>query len=131
MVGRARGRVVAAFGAEDSNLLLGAADEQHLLGAVAAGQVLVRDVVLALPLHKIDQRHPMVVGVAADRGHERLATRCDQRRGCDIEPEVAGQEAHDLPDPLQLGDVEVEVEPVDRLDLEHHMTGQHICCSAG
>jgi hypothetical protein len=91
----------------------------------------VHDIVLALPLPEIDQRHPVVVGVAADRGHERLAARGDQRRGGDVETEMPGQEPDDLPDPLQLGNVEVEIQPVDGLDLEHNMAGQHISCGAG
>ena len=41
-------------------------------------------------------------------------------------PAVAGQEPDDLPDALQLRDVDVEVEPIDRLDLKDHVLGQHI-----
>ena len=86
----------------------------------------MHDVVLALTLDEIDQRHVVVAGVGADRGHERLAHRRHQRRGRDRIAPVTGQEAHDLTDPLQLRDVDIEVEPVNRLDLEHHMLGQHI-----
>jgi hypothetical protein len=92
--------------------------------------VFVHDVVLALTLDEIDQRHAVIAGVAADRGHERLAHRRHQRGGRDRVPPVAGQEPHDLPDPLQLRDIDVEVEPIDRLDFELHMTGQDISSSA-
>ena len=103
----------------------------HLFRPVGSGQVLVHQIVLPLTLREIDQRQPVVMGVAADRGDERLAARGDQRRGGDVEPEMPGQVPDDLPDPLQLGNVEVEIQPVDGLDLELHMAGQHIGCGAG
>src|SRR5215204_4757873 len=46
-------------------------------------------------------------------------------------PQVPGQEPHHLPDPLQLRHVQVQVEPVDRLDLEQHMTSQDLSSRAG
>jgi hypothetical protein len=52
----------------------------------------VRDVVLALLLREVDQRHILVGREAADAAHERLAHRCDQCRGRDLEPTMAGQE---------------------------------------
>jgi hypothetical protein len=97
-----------------------------LLGALTAGQVLVHDVVFAVPFDKINQRYPMIGRVALEPGYERLAPLHHQRRRRDLEPEVASQETDDLPDSLQLGDVDVEIQPVDRLDLEHHVAGQHI-----
>jgi hypothetical protein len=116
---------------EDGHLLLGPADEQHLLGAVTAGQVLVQHVVLALPLAEIDQRHGMVDGEVFDRFDERLAPRRDHRGRRDLKAQVPGQEPDHLPDPLQVGHVQVQVEPVDRLNLEHHVLGEYIGGRAG
>jgi hypothetical protein len=36
------------------------------------------------------------------------------------------QEADDLSDTLQLRDLDVQVHPVDRLELEHHALGEDI-----
>jgi hypothetical protein len=116
---------------EDGHLLLGPADEQHLLGAVTAGQVLVQHVVLALPLGEVDQWQVLLGGEAFDRFTECLAPRRDHRGRGDLKAQVPGQETHHLPDPLQLRHVQVQVEPVDRLDLEQHMTSQDISSRAG
>jgi hypothetical protein len=43
---------------------------------------------------------------------------------------VASQETDDLLDSLQLRDIDVEIQPIDRLDLEHHVARQHISGSA-
>ena len=40
--------------------------------------------------------------------------------------EMAAQEPHDLPGNLQAGHVRVQKQPVDTLDLERHMTLEHL-----
>ncbi len=67
--------VAALLGPEQRRLLLGAADQQHPLGVpgrLEPGQVLVHDLVLALPLDEVDPRHALVDREAANRGTERL-----------------------------------------------------------
>ena len=91
----------------------------------------MQHVVLALSLAEVDQRHPVLGGEAFDRFDERLAPRRDHRGRRDLKAQVPGQEPHHLPDPLQLRHVQVQVEPVDRLDLEQHMTSQDISSRAG
>jgi len=123
--------VAPTLGPEDGHLLLGPTDEQHLLRPVAAGQVLLQHIVLALPLAGIDQRQPVLGGKPFDRFDERLAPRRDHCGRGDLKAQVPGQETHHLPDPLQLRHVQVQVEPVDRFDLEQHMTSQDISSRAG
>jgi hypothetical protein len=128
-VGRPRGGVVSSFGVEDSSFLLGPADEQHSLRALGSGQVLVHDVVLALTLAEVDHRETVIDGVATNAGDEVLAHRRHQRRGRDLETPMPGQEPDDLSDALQFRDVDVQIHPVEGLDLEHHMVRQDISSS--
>jgi hypothetical protein len=128
-VGRSRGGVAPLFGTEDPGLLLGPTDEQHPLRTLGSGQVLMHDVVLALTLHKIDQRHSVRTGVAADPLNEVLAHRRHQRGGRDLKPPLPGQEPDDLSDALQLRDIDVQIHPVEGLDLEHHVLGEDISSS--
>jgi hypothetical protein len=64
---------VAAFlGAEQGRLFLRPPDEQHPLAGGEAGQVLVHDIVLTLPLGEINPRHTMVAGEPVHRLVERI-----------------------------------------------------------
>jgi hypothetical protein len=120
------GRVAAALGAKQHGLLLRPADEQHPLLAGEPGEVFVHDVDLALALDEIHPRHPLVAGVAAHRGAERvgdLPQRCG--RG-DRQPQLALDVAQQSTGVLQLRHVHVAVHPVDALQLEHHMIGQDV-----
>jgi hypothetical protein len=92
--------------------------------------VLVHHIVLTLALDEIDHRDPLPAGERLDRGDERLGDRCEDRAGGDREAEVMPDEAGDRARVLQPGLVHVAVHPVDRLDLEHRMTGQDIAGSA-
>jgi hypothetical protein len=90
----------------------------------------MHDVVLAPTLHKIDHRYVVIGGVATNPRDEVLAHRRHQRGGSDLETPMPGQEPHHLSDALQLWDVDVQVHPVDGLDLEHHVVGEDISSSA-
>jgi hypothetical protein len=61
-------------------------------------------------------------GVAvADRGGERLGDRVHQRRRRELGTAVPDEERRGPGRVLQPGLVDVQVEPVDALDLQHHM----------
>jgi hypothetical protein len=105
-------------------LLLGPPDEQDSLGpagGLEGGQVLLHDIVLALPLGEVDQRHASSAAEVADRRGERLADRRQRRGRGDRQPQLPVHEAHDPARELQLRHVHVQEHPVDALDLEHHV----------
>ena len=123
-------RVAALLGAEHPRLLLGAADEQHPVRAGEAGQVPVRDGVLVLALAEGQQVQSPGRDEVMDVRHERLGDRRHQHRRRVLVPAVADEERRDPAAVLQLRLVDVEVHPVDRLDLENHVLGQDIGCGA-
>ena len=59
-------------------------------------------------------------------GPEAVADPPKQSRRGDRMTEMAAQEPHDLPGNLQAGHVRVQKQPVDTLDLERHMTLEHL-----
>jgi hypothetical protein len=109
--------------AEERGLLLGPPDEQHPLGALEAGQVLMGEVVLALALGEVHPRHGVVAGEGTHRLGERLGERRDGRRGGHRHAQLPVDVADQTGGVLQLGYVDVEVHPVDALHLEE---GVHI-----
>ena len=78
-VRRPRQRVTTFFSAEHGCFLLGPADEQRPFGLVELSQELVGDIVFALPLGKVHDRHALVFGEAVEAGDEALADRLQQR----------------------------------------------------
>lgn len=114
------------FGAEHVRLLLGHPDEDDLVGTGESGQVLVHDVVLALPLGEADHRDVVRGGIASDVGDELAGHRGNESGRGDGEAPVPHEVAGHLTGALQLGDVDVEVHPVDALDLEQHVLAQHL-----
>ena len=60
-----------------------------------------------------------------------LGDRVHQRRGDELEPPVALEEADHAQLMLQLGLVQVQVQPVDALKLEGHMLVEHVCGGSG
>jgi hypothetical protein len=123
-------RVAALLGTEHPGLLLGAADEQHPLPAGEVSQVPVRDRVLVLALAEGHQVQPPGRDEVMDVRHERLGDRRHQHRRRVLVPPVADEERRDPAAILQSRLVDVEVHPVDRLDLEDHVARQDISCGA-
>jgi hypothetical protein len=121
--------VAALLGAEQGCLLLGASDEHHTLGpssSLEQGQPFVQDVVLALTLDEVHPRHLIHGREPVDRRNEPvgdLRQRC--RRG-DLHTKLALQIADQSRRVLQLGHIDVQVHPVDALDLEPHVIGKDI-----
>jgi hypothetical protein len=126
-------RVPAGPGPPHPGLLLRPAHEQHPLGQLLdraagrrgrLGQVRPGDVVLALPLAQVHQVQAVDRHVVVQVGHERVGDRFHQhRRG--VAPAALLEEVHHPRGVLQPRLEHVQQHPVDRLDLEHHVIGQH------
>ena len=130
-IGPARLGVPPLLGSERGRLLLGLAHEEHPFVALKALQVLVGDVVLALALGEGDEVDPLVVDEALDVLHEPLGDRVHEGRGGEAEAQVAAEEAHHAGCVLELRDIEVQVHPVDALNLQGYVLGQHIAHGSG
>jgi hypothetical protein len=96
-----------------------------------AGKVALGDVVFALAGTEVDQWDVVVVDVAVDASDERLGDRVHQRRGDELKPPMALEEADHAQLMPQLGLVQVQVQPVDTLKLEGHMVVEHVCGGSG
>jgi hypothetical protein len=124
-VGPALG-VASFLGTEQRGLLLGPADEQHALGAGEPGEVLMHHLVLAMPLDEVDPGHSLIHRKPAHRGAERVGDLAQRRGRGDRQAALP----IDVPDDpgwvLQLRHVDVEVHPVDALDLEDRVFSEDI-----
>jgi hypothetical protein len=85
------------------------------------GQVGLGDVVLVLILGEVHQVQAVLVDELADRGDERLGHRGHQRRRGELVAPVEVEEPGRAARVLQQRLVDIEVHPVDRLDLERDM----------
>ena len=123
-IGSAGVPAAATLRAHDPRLLLGLADIQNALRLGEPSQVFLRDVVLALPLLEGNQIDAFVVDELIDVANERFRHRRHRRRRrktlAPMNPQVAHHSAHRL----QMRHVDIQVHPVDRLDLQHHMVTQ-------
>jgi hypothetical protein len=121
--------VAALLGAKQRGLLLRPADEQHPLGparCLEPGQVLMRDLVLALTLDEVHPRHTLIEREPAHRSAERVGDLAQRRGRGDRQTELAVHVADDPGRMLQLRDIDIEVHPVDALDLEDGVLGNDI-----
>jgi hypothetical protein len=73
----------------------------------------------------------MVGNETVDGGHEVLGHRIHERRRSEGHPPVPLEEPHHPARPHQLGLVEVEVHPIDALQLEHDMVVEHVGHTSG
>ena len=88
--------------------------------------MLVGEIVLALPLLKAHHRDLALGGEPVDGGDKLLADRVRQSRRGERRPPVVGKERRDPTRVGQLAHVRVAVHPIDAIQLEHHVLGQHI-----
>jgi hypothetical protein len=91
-----------------------------------SGQAPVGHVVLALALGAVDQVQAPVLDEAVDGNHEALADRVHQGAGDEGHPPVGPEEPHHPAWVHQPGLVQVQVHPVDALDLEGDVVGEDV-----
>src|ERR1700726_1189762 len=123
-IGSAGVPAAATLRAHDPRLFLGLADIEHALTLAEPSQVFLRDVVLALPLLEGNQIDALVVDELIDVANKRFRHRCHRRRRGKTLAPMNPQVAHHGSHRLQMRDVDIQVHPVDRLDLQLHMLTQ-------
>ena len=106
------------LGAEHASLFLSLADEHHAFWLVEVTQLLLHHVILALSLLEWDQRHAVVFGEALGGSNEGLGDWVHQRRRGELTAAVAPKESHHTALALQRRHVDVEVHPIDALQLK-------------
>jgi hypothetical protein len=125
-IGRASTRAAAAHRPHDACFLLRLAGIQHAFALPELPQVLLCDVVLALTLLEGNEINAFGGNELLDVANERLGHRRHRcRRGKPLAP-MNPQIAHHGPHRLQVWHINVEVHPVDRLVLKHHVVTQHV-----
>ena len=127
----ARLRVASLLGPERADLLLRHPDHVDPLFVGAPRQMLVRDVVLALPLLKAHHRNLALGGEPLDRRDELLADRVRQAGRRERGPPMMGKERGRATRVGQLAHVRVAIHPIDALQLEDHVLAQHVCGRQG
>jgi hypothetical protein len=88
--------------------------------------VLVHHIVLALAPGEINPGNAVAVSEGRQPRHEAPAHRGDHRGRGDRLPKVAVKEPEHPFHPLQLRHIQIQLHPVDRLDLEQHVTRHDI-----
>ena len=89
-------------------------------------QILLRNIVLVLPLLESHQIDALAPNKFLDVANERFCHRRHRRRRGKPLPPVTAQVTHHGAHRLQMRNVDVEVHPVDPLDLQHHVIAQDI-----
>ena len=113
--------IAPPLGPKDRRLLLRLADEQHPLGLREPLEMLRRDVVLAFALPEQHHRNRLSFPEGLHLGHEALTDGIHQRTRCKGISTMVPKETRHAPFALQLRNVDVEVHPIDALDLQGHM----------
>src|SRR5215467_7378248 len=125
-IGRARALTAATLGAHDASLFLRLANIQHAFVLLELSHVLLGDVVLALALLKENEINAFTGHELLNVVNKRLGHRRHGRRGGKpltlMNPQVPQHASHRL----QGRHVDVEIHPVDRLVLKHHMISQYV-----
>src|SRR5262249_27413569 len=125
-LGPTRAFVAATLGPHDARLFLRLADIQHALVLLELPQVLLGDIVLALALPKGNEIKTFAGDELFNVVNECLRHRCDGRCGGKALAPVNPQVSHHAACRLQGRHVDVEIHPVDRLVLKHHMITYYV-----
>ena len=112
--------------AEGGEPFLRRADVEHALGGTEGLEALAGDLVLALPLLKGDDLHPLVLGEVMDCLNEGMGHGCHQRGRGHLGPPMALEEGRHPTAGLQHGLVQVQVQPVDPFDVQDDLPLQHL-----
>jgi hypothetical protein len=123
---RARLLTPAALGPEHRRLLLRLADEQHSFGLVEPAQMLGGNIILALAFAKLHHRNLFLLCERLHGGHKPLADRVHEGTGNELVSLMKPEEPDDTCVPLQLWHVDVQIHPVDPLDLKADVVRQHL-----
>ena len=75
---------------------------------------------------QLNDRDLVLGRVPLDLAAEAVADRLKQRRGGDRPTEMTAQEPDHLPADLQPRHIRVQIQPIDTLNLERHMTLEHV-----
>jgi hypothetical protein len=118
--------VATLLGAKYRRLLLGLTDEYDAFGLIEAGQVLLHHVILALTLTELHHRNLLLFGEALHGGYEGFGHRVHQSRGSELVAAMKTKELRHATFALQHRHVDVEVHPVDALQLEGHMILENV-----
>ena len=86
----------------------------------------MHDVVLALALDEVHPREILIAGIAVDRGAEPVGDPSQRRGRGHRQPELLMDVTDQTGGILQPRHVDVEIHPVDALDLEDDMLGNDI-----
>jgi hypothetical protein len=124
----------AVAGREHPLELLAGNDRDHPKAAVSLSPLQMRADVIELavipprPIRLLQRqdRDPVLLSELLDVPAETVPDPPEQRRRWNLVAQVPALEAHDLPADLQVRDVRVQVQPIDTLDLERHMTLEHV-----
>ena len=95
------------------------------------GQVVLGHIVLALALGEVDEVEAPVGHEAVDAHHEALGDRVHEGGGDEGHPTVALEEPDDPRRVHELGLVQIQVHPVDALDLQGDVVGEDIGDACG
>jgi hypothetical protein len=123
---RARLLTPAALGPEHRRLLLRLADKQHSFRLRELLQMLSSDIVLSLPFAELHDRNALSPGERFHGGNEPLADGVHQRAGGELVTTMKAEETGDAALALQRANVDIQVHPVDSLDLQGDVVGQDL-----
>ncbi len=116
--GALSGAEAFAYGARDGGLFLGDADKEDSLAALELAQVLLHDLVFALPLLKADDGDGVVVGEVQDAAFEGGAHVHGLLGGGEAVAQVVAEIGGHPSGAGELGDVGVEIHAVDGFQFE-------------
>jgi hypothetical protein len=104
---------------------LSLADEDNALGLFELLPLFGGDVVFALPFAELNHRNLLPARIVLQRRHELLADRVHQRAGDELVAAMKAKEVHHPLFPLQTGNIDVQVHPINAFDFQGDVLVQH------
>src|ERR1700736_739542 len=90
----------------------------YAFGVIEVPELFGHDLILALSLLELDQGHSVLLRKAFGSGHKALGHRFHENRGGDGLAPVAAKKSHHPAFVLQGGHINIQIHPVNRLELE-------------
>src|SRR5580658_62827 len=125
-IGMSRLRIAALLGAEHWRLFLRLADEDDPFRFIETRQVFLHHIILALALVELHQRNLLLFREMLHRRHEGFGHGVHQGRRGEFVAAVTAEKLGDSAFALQHRHVDIEIHPVDALQLESHMVIEDI-----